>query len=75
MGDVMHTLHSYYISCRPTGREVAVYEGAIDLTFENSSSIPILAEAVTAGPDVTVCIKGVRKVNVRSIDDGRWAYM
>nr|WP_100066768.1 VanW family protein [Corynebacterium amycolatum] len=74
MEDVAHTPHSYYISRYPAGREATVYEGAIDLAFKNSSDTPILIEAVTTGSDVTVRIKGVKKVNVESINGGRWAY-
>lgn len=73
MEDVTHTPHSYYISRYPAGREATVYEGAIDLQFKNSSDTPIIIESYAASSEVTVRIKGVKKVNVESINGGRWA--
>ena len=74
MEDVTHTPHSYYISRYPAGREATVYEGAIDLAFKNNSDTPVIIEAFATSSEVTVRIKGVKKVNVESINGGRWAY-
>ncbi|MDO5030080.1 MAG: VanW family protein [Corynebacterium sp.] len=73
MEDVTHTPHSYYISRYPAGREATVYEGAIDLAFKNSSDTPIIIESFATDSEVTVRIKGVKKVDVESVNGGRWA--
>lgn len=73
MGDVAHTPHSYYISRYPPGREATVFEGAIDLKFENTSSTPVLIETSFGGGSITVRLKGVKTVEVESINNGRWA--
>lgn len=73
MKDVTHTPHSYYISRYPAGREATVFEGAIDLQFKNTSDTPIIIESFATDSEVTVRIKGVKKVDVESINGGRWA--
>lgn len=73
MGDTAHTPHSYYISRYPAGREATVYEGAIDLQFENTSKYPVMIETDFGGGDITVRLKGVKQVEVESINNGRWA--
>ncbi|OFR64613.1 hypothetical protein HMPREF2875_11515 [Corynebacterium sp. HMSC078H07] len=72
MEDVAHTPHSYYISRYPAGREATVYEGAIDLQFKNTSNHPVRIET-SFGSDITVRFKGVKTVEVESINNGRWA--
>lgn len=73
MEDVAHTPHSYYISRYPAGREATVFEGAIDLQFKNTSQFPVIIEASADSSQVTVRLKGVKTVNVESINGGRWA--
>lgn len=73
MGDTAHTPHSYYISRYPAGREATVYEGAIDLQFENTSKYPVMIETAFGGGDITVRLKGVKQIDVESINNGRWA--
>lgn len=73
MQDVAHTPHSYYISRYPAGREATVFEGAIDLQFKNTSQYPVIIEASADSSQVTVRLKGVKTVNVESINGGRWA--
>nr|WP_042532593.1 VanW family protein [Corynebacterium singulare] len=72
MEDTAHTPHSYYISRYPAGREATVYEGAIDLQFTNTSKHPVRIET-SFGKDITVRFKGVKTVEVESINNGRWA--
>ena len=72
MEDTAHTPHSYYISRYPAGREATVYEGAIDLQFTNTSDHPVRIET-SYGKDITVRFKGVKTVDVQSINNGRWA--
>ena len=72
MEDVAHTPHSYYISRYPAGREATVYEGAIDLQFKNTSNHPVRIET-DFGDEITVRFKGVKTVEVESINNGRWA--
>ena len=72
MEDTAHTPHSYYISRYPAGREATVYEGAIDLQFKNTSNHPVRIET-DFGNDITVRFKGVKTVEVESINNGRWA--
>lgn len=74
MQDVTHTPHSYYISRYPAGREATVYEGAIDLQFKNTSKYPVIIESSAGGGSVTVRLKGVKTVNVESVNGGRWSY-
>ncbi len=73
MEDVAHTPHSYYISRYPAGREATVYEGAIDLVFRNTSQYPVRIETSVGGDSVTVRLKGVKQVDVESVNGGRWA--
>lgn len=73
MQDVAHTPHSYYISRYPAGREATVYEGAIDLQFKNTSNYPVRIETNFGGGNITVRFKGVKTVEVESINNGRWA--
>ncbi|MDO5033191.1 VanW family protein [Corynebacterium sp.] len=72
MEDVTHTPHSYYISRYPAGREATVYEGAIDLQFKNTTNHPIRIET-SFGNEITVRFKGVKTVDVESVNNGRWA--
>ncbi|AWB83054.1 hypothetical protein C3B44_10790 [Corynebacterium yudongzhengii] len=74
MEDVAHTPHSYYIPRYPAGREATLYEGAIDLVFRNSNSNPVRIDTEMGSNSITVKIRGVKEVNVESIDGGRWAY-
>lgn len=74
MADVAHTPHSYYISRYPAGREATVFEGAIDLQFKNSSDHPVIIETSAGDGEVTVRFKGVKTVEVESVNGGRWAY-
>lgn len=74
MEDIEHQPHSYYISRYPAGREATLAEGAIDLAFRNTSPYPIRIDASVSGNSVTVQIKGVKTVEVESIDNGRWAH-
>ncbi|WP_273369532.1 VanW family protein [Corynebacterium massiliense] len=73
MGDVAHTPHSYYINRYPAGREATVYEGAIDLAFKNTSKYPVRIETSYTDNDITVRLKGVKTVDVESVNNGRWA--
>lgn len=74
MEDVAHTAHSYYISRYPAGREATVFEGAIDLQFKNTSANPVIIESFVDGGQVTVRLKGVKTVDVESVNGGRWNY-
>ncbi len=74
MEDVAHTAHSYYISRYPAGREATVFEGVIDLQFKNTSANPVLIESFVSDGQVTVRLKGVKTVEVESVNGGRWAY-
>lgn len=73
MEDTAHTPHSYYISRYPAGREATVYEGAIDLQFTNTTDHPVRIETDFGGGDITVRLMGVRTLDVKSVNNGRWA--
>lgn len=71
MEDVAHTPHSYYISRYPAGREATVFEGAIDLQFKNPYDTPVLIDASAGSDSVTVQMRGVKRVEVESIEGSR----
>ncbi|AEF42544.1 VanW family protein [Hoyosella subflava] len=74
LDDIEHTEHSYYISRYPAGREATVFEGSIDLQFQNPYDTGVLLEAYGDMSSVTVRVWGTKTVNVESINGGRWDY-